>query len=560
MHTVELEVSPRVVNTDQGIITLAGITVCVPPENDKTHCDPENRVQPLSDPQTLLTWKKFRDAGYVGTYRATPNEWHTTQFSGSNSERRRRSTTTDQITSYIIGENTTCDQLDQNVYCNGPLPSGTDFRIFIWACTSQGCSQAGPIRVATQPPEDQPNIGAIVGGIVAAVAVIALVVVAVIMYRRYRPKDVDGHTTLTPTPSRVIRKPIKLQDFTAHLDRLHKDSNLLFQEEFEKNQSTVSPLFHEAFKDVQENSPKQYSQEAATLDVNKVKNRYVNILPYDHTRVKLITDDDDDSSDFINANYIPGYTSPREYIATQGPMTGTIADFWRMMWEQKSSLVVMLSDLQEKGRPKVDLYWPGEMNSPVQYGDIVVELTSDSTLNKYTIRTFKLYVENNPDDSRRVTQYFIPGWEDYSANLSPDDVLDFIGSVRQAARSGQGQGPVCVHCSAGVGRTGTFIALDFLMQFVTEHSLDDEVDIYNLVLNMRHNRPYMVQSEKQYVFIHDTLKLIIDRKIKEMQAQDEHVYGNTQPEDNIYANQAFEPDENLYENTTSMSVKPTTSL
>ncbi|XP_070188757.1 receptor-type tyrosine-protein phosphatase O-like [Littorina saxatilis] len=516
------------------------------------------------DRQKLPTWNDFKDSGYTGKYRATPDNWHTIIGEGVPSARRRRSTlkrvtrAADDFVKYTIGDNTTCEQAPENEYCNGPLPADLEIKVLVFVCTNGGCSEELAVAVTTLAPSEV-NAAAIAGGIVAALVVIALIVVAVFMYRRYRPKDGDDrHSPLEPRAPRVIRKPIKLKDFTAHLDRLHKDSNLLFQEEFEKNQGSVSPLFHEAFKDVQENSPKQYSQEAATLDVNKVKNRYVNILPYDHTRVKLITDDDDDSSDFINANYIPGYTSPREYIATQGPMTGTIADFWRMMWEQKSSLVVMLSDLQEKGRPKVDMYWPGEMNSPVQYGDIVVELTSDSTLNKYTIRTFKLYVENNPGDSRRVTQYFIPGWEDYSANLSPDDVLDFIGSVRQAARSGQG--PVCVHCSAGVGRTGTFIALDFLMQFVTEHSLDDEVDIYNLVLNMRHNRPYMVQSEKQYVFIHDTLKLIIDRKIKEMQAQDEHVYGNTQSDDNIYANEAFEPDENLYENTTSMSVKPTTSL
>nr|KAG5687396.1 hypothetical protein BaRGS_021609 [Batillaria attramentaria] len=319
----------------------------------------------------------------------------------------------------------------------------------------------------------------------------------------------------------TTRKPIKLRDFDAHIARLHKDANLLFQEEFE---------------DIQENSPKHFTQDFALMDANKVKNRYVNILPFDHTRVKLNSDDDEEFSDFVNANYIPGYSSPREYIATQGPITCTIDDFWRMIWEQKSSIIVMLSDLAEKGRPKVDLYWPTEVNSPVQYGDIIVELTANSTLNKCTIRNFKILMENQ--EERKVTQYFIPGWEDYGANLSPDDLLDFIKMVRQEARSTQG--PITVHCSAGVGRTGTFIALDFLMQFVDDHDLDAEVDIYNLVLNMRHNRPHMVQSEKQYVFIHDALKLIIERKVRAMEeAENEGLYQNTGFQDNVYANQAF---------------------
>nr|KAG5687401.1 hypothetical protein BaRGS_021614 [Batillaria attramentaria] len=302
----------------------------------------------------------------------------------------------------------------------------------------------------------------------------------------------------------LVRKPIKLRDFDAHIARLHKDANLLFQEEFE---------------DIQENSPKHFTQDFALMDANKVKNRYVNILPFDHTRVKLNSDDDEEFSDFVNANYIPGYSSPREYIATQGPITCTIDDFWRMIWEQKSSIIVMLSDLAEKGRPKVDLYWPTEVNSPVQYGDIIVELTANSTLNKCTIRNFKILMENQ--EERKVTQYFIPGWEDYGANLSPDDLLDFIKMEKNNKNFTQKK----FSSSAGVGRTGTFIALDFLMQFVDDHDLDAEVDIYNL---------------KQYVFIHDALKLIIERKVRAMEeAENEGLYQNTGFQDNVYANQAF---------------------
>lgn len=524
-RSVTIEVCPCVTSCKQGRIHMAGLIVCVKSATEK--CLPE-RATDESKYDNFKTWKSFvRDQ--KGSYRLDfPNS--TVQGCG----RVKRST--EKFVPFIIGGDNTCDQKDEK-YCNGPLPEGKEFVVIVWACTKAGCAEAEGVSVKTLA-EESSNVGAIVGAVVSVLVIAIIVAVVVVLVLRHKQRfcfskygHPEPHSDLPP-----VRRPVRLRDFAAHLERLHKDSNLLFQEEFE---------------DIQDRSPKHFPQEAALLDANKVKNRYVNILPFDHTRVKLSTDDDDETSDFINANYIPGYTSPREYIATQGPMVGTFADFWKMLWEQKSSLIVMLSDLQEKGRPKVDMYWPGDLHSPVQYDDIVVELTTTSTLNKYTIRTFRVYKEDQKEETRQVAQYFIPGWEDFSANLGPDHVLDFISSTRLEARNSQG--PIIVHCSAGVGRTGTFIALDFLMQYVREHSLDDSVDIYNLVLNMRHNRSFMVQSEKQYIFIHDTLKVIIERKIRE---EEEHVYGNTSLDD-IYVNQAFEPEENLYENT---GFSPTTSL
>ncbi|XP_070189092.1 phosphatidylinositol phosphatase PTPRQ-like isoform X2 [Littorina saxatilis] len=314
---VALEVCPCLVSKEQGTIILAGIIVCVTTNDDdcnKRRSLQGSRVGDASmygDRQEFPTWKEFKDKGYKGKYRATPDNWHTIIGEGGTIRRRRSllkrvARTADDFLRYTLGDNSSCEQAKPDVYCNGPLPAGREIKILVFACTRGGCSEVLALEdLRTEAFADDDNTEAIVGGIVAALAVIALVVVAVFMFRRGH----DGHSPLKPRAPRVVPKPIKLKDFTAHLNRLNKDSNLLFQEEFE---------------DVQENSPKQYSHEAATLDVNKIKNRYVNILPYDHTRVKLITDDDDDSSDFINANYIPGYTSPREYIATQGPMTGTI--------------------------------------------------------------------------------------------------------------------------------------------------------------------------------------------------------------------------------------------
>ncbi|XP_046573688.1 receptor-type tyrosine-protein phosphatase O-like [Haliotis rubra] len=285
-------------------------------------------------------------------------------------------------------------------------------------------------------------------------------------------------------------------------------------------------------------------------------------MQVDQSRVKLRSTDDDDNeeTDYINANYIPGYTSPREYIATQGPMTGTVADFWRMVWEQDVNIIIMLSDLLEKGKPKVDKYWPDNLKEPVQYGDIIVEMINYSPLSKYVIKIFQITLG---EESRKVRHYFLPGWQDFGANLTPDDVISFVRDVRMQTKPTD-KGPICVHCSAGVGRTGTYVSLDVFKQAIDEENFDKELDVFDFVMKMRENRSYMVQTEKQYIFIHDTIKEIIIRKKREMEEREQNnIYQNTgeqmKPEENIYANQAYEPDpEELYMNVNPG--QPTTVL
>ncbi|XP_076445477.1 uncharacterized protein LOC143283186 [Babylonia areolata] len=520
--TVTLQVCRCVVSPKDGHIVEAGIILCVKSSTDQ--CQPESGNQEQTKYSQLPTWKQFMDGGASGSYRVTPDNFHTTIASAARTRRsvyRRVARSAADFVLYTVGDEQ-CDQVDGSQYCNGPLPEDKTFNVIIWACTSEGCTESDDvIIVRTQSADDGPPVGVIVGAVVAVLVVVIIAAVIIVLGLRRKSKPpVPPPVQLTP-----IRKPIKLIDFAAHVERLHKDYNLLFEEEFEA---------------IQEKSPR-YPQEAALLYPNRVKNRY-NILPYDHSRVKLSTGDGHDT-DFINANFIPGYTSQREYIATQGPMVLTFSDFWRMVWEQKSSLIVMLSDLQERGRPKVDMYWP-ELHTKLQYGDIIVELTTSSTLNKFIIRTFRLHKEGQKEDMRRVVQYFIPGWEDDSANLQSAEMLDFISTVRQEAEALQG--PIVVHCSNGVGRTGTFIVLDFLKQFVEEHSMEDEVDIFNLVLNMRHKRPLMVHSEAQYVFIHDTLKMIIELKM-----QKEHIYHTINPYD---VTLAFGPNDNEHVYT---DLKPT---
>ncbi|CAG5121324.1 unnamed protein product [Candidula unifasciata] len=254
-----------------------------------------------------------------------------------------------------------------------------------------------------------------------------------------------------------------------------------------------------------------------------------------------ILSDDDETNDFINANYIPGYSSVREYIATQGPLYSTIPDFWKMIWEQKCQMIIMLSDLTEGGKRKVDLYWPENLNEPINYGSVVVEMTNFSQLNTYIIRNFKLI---KGEETRKVIHFFLPGWPDYSADIKFDDVLGFVKAVRQEVKP-DNQGPIVVHCSAGVGRSGTFIALDYFAQYVEKHSLDDSVDIFDFVLQMRKNRTRMVQVETQYIFIYDGINKLIQSKIK---SEQEKLYENVSTGNGVYEN-FKQQEEKLYANT-----------
>ncbi|KAJ8314690.1 hypothetical protein KUTeg_006840 [Tegillarca granosa] len=254
-------------------------------------------------------------------------------------------------------------------------------------------------------------------------------------------------------------RPIVLSDIHELVEAWHKNDNLQFRKEYD-DLKTISPKF---------------SFDAANIDENKAKNRYYNILPFDHSRVKLIPVDDDPSSDYINANYIPGYNSEREYIAAQGPLPGTSADFWRMMWEQNVGIIVMLTKCQESHTEKCFQYWPDEVNEPRH---------------------------------------------------------------------------------AGVGRTGTYITVDYLIQCVRDMALDEEVDIFAWVLQMRNYRTNMVQAMNQYSFLHDVLKVLVEKKEHLMQENEDDglLYMNQ-----TYENKAFDESEDLYENT-KLNDQPSTEL
>ncbi|XP_057180744.1 receptor-type tyrosine-protein phosphatase O isoform X1 [Triplophysa rosa] len=306
----------------------------------------------------------------------------------------------------------------------------------------------------------------------------------------------------TALKKRKLTSPVQLNDFDVYIKDMSKDSAYKFSLQFEELKSVGLDLTHEA----------------ADLPVNRPKNRYTNILPYDFSRVKLISLHNDEGSDYINANYIPGYNSPYEYIATQGPLPDTRNDFWKMVLQQKSRIIVMLTQCNERRRVKCDHYWPFT-EEPVAYGEVTVEMMSETDSPEWTIRNFRL---GYADETQDVLHFNYTSWPDHGVPTvnAIESILQFVQIVRQQVN--RTKGPIIVHCSAGVGRTGTFIALDRLMQHIQEH---EYVDILGLVSEMRSHRLSMVQTEEQYVFIHQCV-LLMWKKKKHLSHTSDVIYEN----------------------------------
>ncbi|NXY20056.1 PTPRD phosphatase, partial [Atrichornis clamosus] len=274
--------------------------------------------------------------------------------------------------------------------------------------------------------------------------------------------------------------PIPILELADHIERLKANDNLKFSQEYE----SIDP-------------GQQFTWEHSNLEVNKPKNRYANVIAYDHSRVLLSAIEGIPGSDYINANYIDGYRKQNAYIATQGALPETFGDFWRMMWEQRGATVVMMTKLEERSRVKCDQYWPSRGTET--YGLIQVTLLDTVELATYCVRTFALY-KNGSSEKREVRQFQFTAWPDHGVPEHPTPFLAFLRRVKTCNPSDAG--PMVVHCSAGVGRTGCFIVIDAMLERIKH---EKTVDIYGHVTLMRAQRNYMVQTEDQYIFIHDAL-------------------------------------------------------
>ncbi|KAH3797940.1 hypothetical protein DPMN_151530 [Dreissena polymorpha] len=252
-------------------------------------------------------------------------------------------------------------------------------------------------------------------------------------------------------------------------------------------------IFEEEFEKLPYGLIKKYDESQRT--VNMSMNRYKGIYPYNDSRVKVLGG----HTDYINASFIDGYKRRNAFIATLGPMSKQLDDFapfWRMIWQQKVDNIVMVTNLVEEGKDKCEQYWPN-VESSTLYGDIRVSCTTEDKHAEFIRRTF---VINLKKEQRNVYHLHFTAWPD---KWIPEDVTSIV-EFRQKVLNVPVVlgGPTVVHCSAGIGRTGTYIALDILIR---EGENENMVDIPGCVVNMRQNRPNMVQTVEQYEYIHHAL-------------------------------------------------------
>nr|XP_060618320.1 receptor-type tyrosine-protein phosphatase delta isoform X22 [Anolis sagrei ordinatus] len=399
---------------------------------------------------------------------------------------------------------------------NKQLQNGQEYVVFILAvmehsestmyATSPYSETVVSVDLNPQPiTEEEEGLIWVVGPVLAVVFIICIVI-AILLYKSSKPdrkraetdsrkssipnnKEIPSHHPTDPvelrrlnfqTPGMASHPPIPILELADHIERLKANDNLKFSQEYE----SIDP-------------GQQFTWEHSNLEVNKPKNRYANVIAYDHSRVLLTAIEGIPGSDYINSNYIDGYRKQNAYIATQGSLPETFGDFWRMMWEQRGATVVMMTKLEERSRVKCDQYWPSRGTET--YGLIQVTLLDTVELATYCVRTFALY-KNGSSEKREVRQFQFTAWPDHGVPEHPTPFLAFLRRVKTC--NPPDAGPMVVHCSAGVGRTGCFIVIDAMLERIKH---EKTVDIYGHVTLMRAQRNYMVQTEDQYIFIHDAL-------------------------------------------------------
>ncbi|KAH0616712.1 hypothetical protein JD844_028043 [Phrynosoma platyrhinos] len=423
---------------------------------------------------------------------------------------------------YVIGADSTCTiPGSEEKICNGPLKPRKQYLFKFRATNIKGqftdSDYSDPIKTLGDGLSERAV--EIILAVTLCILSIILLVAAIYAFARIRQKQKEGGT-YSPRDAEIIDTKFKLDQLITVADLEMKDERFtrrkeIFVIQLLSYRKSIKPIgkkcflqhveelcannnlkFQEEFSELPKFLPDLASTDA-DLPWNRSKNRFPNIKPYNNNRVKLMPDASIPGSDYINASYVSGYLCPNEFIATQGPLPGTVGDFWRMVWETRAKTLVMLSQCFEKGRIRCHQYWP-EDNIPVTvFGDIVITKLVEDIQIDWTIRDLKI---ERHGDCMMVRQCNFTAWPEHGVPEASASLVHFVKLIR--ASRAHDSTPIVVHCSAGVGRTGVYIALDHLTQHINDH---DFVDIYGLVAELRSERMCMVQNLAQYIFLHQCI-------------------------------------------------------
>ncbi|CAL1275718.1 unnamed protein product [Larinioides sclopetarius] len=271
-------------------------------------------------------------------------------------------------------------------------------------------------------------------------------------------------------------------------------------EDLEHYVKTLSESKVGGFKDQYEmlgSSPQKPCNSGLKPD-NKPKNRYPDLLPYDDSRVILQKYKNDPSSDYINASYVDGYKKGTRYICTQGPLDKTVGDFWRMIWQEDVNAIVMTANIIEHGKKKCEKYWPDKV---LKVADLIITFLNEVVFIDYTIRNFKI-VKMGVSGHRVVRQYQYTAWPDHGVPTYPLALIEMMQNVKDFQKEQQKATPWVLHCSAGVGRSGTMMVLDSALEMSLA---EGKVDVLGILYKMRQQRLNLIETVDQYTFVYRAL-------------------------------------------------------
>ncbi|XP_015605731.1 receptor-type tyrosine-protein phosphatase eta [Cephus cinctus] len=429
----------------------------------------------------ISAWQESMLAEFVIPYQATRKSWNPA-YSNHVVDYGHMS-----AVKYVIGEDITCKELSANtesrLYCNGPLKPDMLYHVRMRAFTSGGYADSVTFTVKT---DAELNVAFVIG-VVFGILFLGLIITMMLLVRKGSLQSVLRRLLHSDMPGSPVPAPFTRRKFIAHCQQLAENPGKL-SNEFQLLQTLSIDL--------------QMPTNAACLQANKKKNRYTDILPYDFSRVKLeiIDNDPNSDSDYINASFIRGYSGTDEYIACQGPKDDTTYDFWRMVDQYDVKIIVMLTQLVEKGKEKCHQYFP-TIRESFNYEHMTIRCTSELDFRTYTQRTLALQKDN---EKRNIMHLHFKDWPDHDVPEDFESMIHFCQIMRR--QMSVNKGLVVVHCSAGIGRTGTLIALDILLQSIRDNR---KLDVFGTVYRLRRCRINMVQRESQYAYIYNCIRQVL---------------------------------------------------